>query len=104
MGKAKRFKSDADIFELSAQIYHSIKDYRQRRMLIPTDPKEIHRRANEIRARLEAERLKAKEQEKINEDLRLIRFDQQIRQAQPKHEPPIRKGVRLLCRTLKRRL
>ena len=73
-------------------------------MEIPTDPKEIHRRADEIRARLKAERERQKEIDRINEDLRLIEFDLTVRKSIPKREPPIRKGIKVICRTLKSRL
>ena len=63
--------------------YYLIYDTRQRLMKIPTDPKEIHRRADIIRARLRAERrlgkLEAIERVQLHKDLSLIKFDQAVR-------------------------
>ena len=57
---------------------------RQRLMKMPTDPKEIHRRADLIRERLKAEkrlaRLEAEERGKLKENLDLIDFDMRMRQ------------------------
>ncbi|MDC8437976.1 MAG: hypothetical protein LV468_03120 [Candidatus Nitrosotenuis sp.] len=104
MARKRRFQNDDNAFEMLSKMYRYIKEQRQRRMEIPTDPKEIHRRADEIRARLKAERERQKEIDRINEDLRLIEFDLTVRKSIPKREPPIRKGIKVLCRTLKSRL
>ena len=100
----RQTRKNEDIIQLSRRIYRFVKEQRQRRMEIPTDPKEIHRRADEIRARLKAERERQREIDRINEDLRLIEFDLTVRKARPKREPPLRKGIIILCRTLKSRL
>mgnify|MGYP003704530573 CR=1 FL=1 len=72
----KQFFLEAIAFLLSA---------RQRLLKIPTDPKEIHRRADLIRARLAAERrlgrLAEIEKKKIREDLDLIKFDAAVKES-----------------------
>lgn len=63
--------------------YFFVHDIRQRMLKTPTDPKEIHRRADLIRARLKAEKRLGKLQElervQLEQDLSLIKFDQAIR-------------------------
>ena len=56
-------------------------------MKTPTDPKEIHRRAEIIRLKLDQARKEAKERAKLDDqikkDLDLIEFDRRIKAAQP---------------------
>lgn len=96
----RKFNDDDDFVQLCTKIYHTIKDLRQRNMAIPTDPKEIHRRANLIRERIEAEKETQRELDQIKKDLDLIRFDHNIRAAQPKKEAIAIKGIKYLVKKL----
>lgn len=64
-------KKDLTIFDS----YKIIKGIYQKSKKIPTDPDEIHRRADEIRARLAKERAAQREKDRLQEDLDLIIFD-----------------------------
>lgn len=60
------------------------RDTHQRLKKIPTHPKEIHRRAAKIRIQLQKDKERARKNKKIQEDLKLIKFELMLRQAQPK--------------------
>lgn len=92
----KREQHQDPIVKIVKDTYTFFKDTRQKRMEIPTDPKEIHRRANEIRERLAKERAEQREKDRIYEDLRLIEFDLKMRQAKPKKEPIGVRGIKII--------
>ena len=86
----KQFKSDDNIVDMIQGIIRITKEARQRRMSIPTDPREIHRRANAIRAQIEADKEEQREKDQIRKDLDLIRFHNRVTQSHDKPRPSVR--------------
>lgn len=84
MNHKKQFNNNDNFITICKRLYDFSKSARQRRLKIPTDPKEIHRRADLIRAQLEADKRRAWENRKIQEDLALIKFDAQMKEANKK--------------------
>lgn len=56
--------------------FHS---YKQNKMIIPTDPEFIKKRANEIRHEINEQKIKRIELSKLNEDIELIKFHARIK-------------------------
>lgn len=72
-GKLLRKKS------LIKDIKNAIHAYRQNKMVIPTDPEFIKKRANEIRQEIKEQKEKRIELSKLNEDIELIKFHARIK-------------------------
>lgn len=60
------------------KLIQSIKDFKQKRMIIPTDPKEIKRRANLIRLEIQKQKNQRLELSELNKDLDLIKYHARI--------------------------
>jgi len=61
------------------KIIKKVHNYRQSKMIIPTDPIEIKRRANMIRREIELQRQQRLELAELNKDLELIKFHARIK-------------------------
>lgn len=56
------------------KIKKHIHNYRQNRMIIPTDPEIIKQRANKIREEIKQQKIKRLELAELNKDIELIKF------------------------------
>ena len=64
---------------LIKQIKNIIHNYNQSKMIVPTDPNEIKKRANQIRQEINEQKIKRLELADLNKDLDLIKFHARIK-------------------------
>lgn len=61
------------------QIKRIVHNYNQKRMIIPTDPIEIKKRANQIRQEINEQKIRRLELADLNKDIELIKFHARLK-------------------------
>lgn len=64
---------------LIKDIQNYIHSYKQNKMIVPTDPEFIKKRANEIRQEIKEQKEKRVELARLNEDIELIKFHARVK-------------------------
>ena len=88
-GKYDQYGNNLKPEFLINKIIKSLKEYHQSKMVIPTDPTEIKKRANQIRQEIEDQKNMRVELKKLNEDLDLIKYHARVKGKLKEKDDPL---------------